>query len=359
MKDILFPLRRLHGAMHEERQRRNLSRKLAAGIKSVQQDMLLFVMTPTHGNLGDHAIAEATSRMLQDMQIEYLEITANDIQLLSQYKRLGLLNGHPILVNGGGNLGTLWLGVEKLFRQIIQNAPKSPILLLPNTIYYEDSPAGQLELQKSKEIYNAHDRLLLCARERISYDFMQKNYKKVLLIPDMALSLNECQNFDRKIKREGCILCLRSDLERTRTEIEDQVLKEQAYAMFGTKIRESDMNIWRSVPVAQRSETLVDKYEEFCSAELVITDRLHGMIFAAITGTPCIVINSKSPKVKGCYEWIKELGYVRFVDDISQIVQTYEILKGKDYYYHNDELHPYYQELRGHIRHFSNFFVRN
>ena len=42
------------------------------------------------------------------------------------------------------------------------------------------------------------------------------------------------------------------------------------------------------------------KLKEFCSAELVVTDSLHAMIFCAITGTPCIVLNSKSPKLKGC-----------------------------------------------------------
>ena len=367
MRDILLPLRRLHGTMHEEQLRRNQSKNLAARIRSVPTDMPLFVMTPTHGNLGDHAIAEAISHMLQEMQLDYLEITSNELQLLAQYKRMGLLNGHPILVNGGGNLGTLWPGVEQLFRQIIQNAPRSPIVCLPNTIYYEDTPEGQQELQKSREIYNAHDRLLLCARERISYEYMKKNYKNVLLIPDMALSLNECSKpakaalSDEKDsfrssseagKREGCILCLRSDSERTRTEAETQILQEQAQMMFGMRVKESDMNINRPVPIAQRSKVLAEKYAEFRTAELVITDRLHGMIFAAITGTPCIVIDSKSPKVRGCYEWIRELGYIRFVDTPDQIAQAYEPMKGKNFIYHNESLVPYYQELREKIEAF-------
>ena len=38
-----------------------------------------------------------------------------------------------------------------------------------------------------------------------------------------------------------------------------------------------------------RELLLKQKIKEFQSAELVITDRLHGMIFAAITGTPCTV----------------------------------------------------------------------
>lgn len=52
-------------------------------------------------------------------------------------------------------------------------------------------------------------------------------------------------------------------------------------------------------------------------AQLVITDRLHAMIFAAITETPCIAMDNKSKKVKGVYEWIRDLPYVQYADDIS------------------------------------------
>ena len=43
------------------------------------------------------------------------------------------------------------------------------------------------------------------------------------------------------------------------------------------------------------------------------------MIFAAITETPCIVVNSLSPKIRGCYEWLKELDYIGFAEDIETI----------------------------------------
>ena len=86
--------------------------------------------------------------------------------------------------------------------------------------------------------------------------------------------------------------------------------------------------------------------EQFAHAELVITDRLHGMIFCAITGTPCIVINSKSPKVAGCYEWIKNLDYIRFAENAASIKDEYnKIPKGENIYDHS-KLDPYFDELR-------------
>lgn len=61
--------------------------------------------------------------------------------------------------------------------------------------------------------------------------------------------------------------------------------------------------------------------QEFASAKLVITDRLHGMIFAALTQTPCIVLGNYNHKVKGTYEWLQELPYICFADTVQQAAE--------------------------------------
>lgn len=48
---------------------------------------------------------------------------------------------------------------------------------------------------------------------------------------------------------------------------------------------------------------------EACS--VLVTDRLHGMIFAYITGTPCIVMDNKTNKVFGVYEeWLSDVDWI-------------------------------------------------
>ena len=69
------------------------------------------------------------------------------------------------------------------------------------------------------------------------------------------------------------------------------------------------------------------------------------MIFSAITGTPCIVIGSKSPKVKGCYEWIRDLPYIIYCEDISKISEYYAAVKGDHWIYDNKHLVQKYKEL--------------
>lgn len=49
--------------------------------------------------------------------------------------------------------------------------------------------------------------------------------------------------------------------------------------------------------------------QKWASAKIVITDRYHGTIFAAIANTPVIVLATNDHKVKGGYEWFAKEGY--------------------------------------------------
>ena len=102
----------------------------------------------------------------------------------------------------------------------------------------------------------------------------------------------------------------------------------------------------RAIPISDRYTALERQFDAFRHAELVVTDRLHGMIFCAITGTPCVVLNSKSPKVLGCYAWIKDLPYIRFCDDAGKIAQIYQDMPKRDWYYEPEKLLPYYENLK-------------
>lgn len=310
-------------------------------------DMVFVVYTPIHENLGDHAIAIAQMALLDEMGICYTEITIPELHKLREFKLLKLFNKTKIFIIGGGNLGTLWFHVETMFRDIIIAAPKADILIFPSTIYYEDTDFGKEEFEKSKKIYNNHKSLTLYARENISYEIMKKAYNNVKLAPDMVFSLNKCE---KNISREGAVLCIRNDLERTISEEEELLIFKQTQHLFGDKVTKTDMCVGHDIPVENRYEELNEKFDQFKRAKLVITDRLHCMIFCAITGTPCIVVNSKSPKIKGCYEWIKDFEYIKLADDLSDITRLYNSIPPKDFIYDNSIFSPLYKTLKEDIR---------
>ena len=341
-KDFIYPLRCLHGQLYEKKQEKKKVRNVCRRIKKTGPDVALYVLTPTHGNMGDHAIAKASISIFNKFKIPFVEITDQELALLEKYLKLNVMNQRLIIMNGGGNLGTLWFLVEILFRKIIKSNPNSSIVCLPNTIFYDNTEEGMNEFEESKRIYNEHHSLRLYAREKFSYELMKTAYRDVVLMPDMVLLLNECQN---NLERHGCMLCLRNDVEKTRTEEAEKEIYNQVRKIFGKDITVSDMNTNHSIPSSKRDIELELKFDEFRHARLVITDRLHGMIFAAITGTPCIVIDSKSPKVRGCYEWIKQLDYIKFIDSAEDIEKTFRQIPNKNFVYDNSLFQKYYDEL--------------
>lgn len=317
--------------------------KLLKDIKKAKKEKKIFyVLTPTHINLGDYAITCSALDMLSSITVIYYEITCANLFFLSKYKKLNVFNGNPIIINGGGNLGTLWFDIEQLTRDIIKSNSSSRIIILPNTIYYENNDFGKQELHNSIEIYNKHKNLTIYAREKISYEFMKPIYNNVKLCPDMVLRRNKC---DTVYERSGCLICLRSDIEKTLDKKSYDCIVEQVKSIFNNNFSITDMYAEEKFDISEREKILDKKFTQFKKSQLVITDRLHGMIFAAITGTPCIVVNSKSPKVKGCYDWIKDLKYIRFCDDINKVIDIYNEIKDIKPVYNNKKLLPYYDKL--------------
>ena len=51
------------------------------------------------------------------------------------------------------------------------------------------------------------------------------------------------------------------------------------------------------------------------------------MIFSAISEVPCVVFDNQNGKVRGVYEWMKELPYIRYVDSGINIKSDIAALK--------------------------------
>lgn len=310
------------------------------------KNLVFIIFTPEYSNLGDHAIASAEIKLLDSLNIEYIEISNFLLYRIHKHNLLRFFNKKTLLIQGGGFLGSLWINDDIIIRKLVKSSPKSKIYFFPSTIHYESTDFGRKEFENSKRIYNAHNNLTLCARESISYEMMKSAYKNVRLIPDMVLYLNESVS---DTTRNGCLICLRNDLEKTLTEEEKDSVKNSATELFGENIGFTDMCLDCNIPSKDRDLRLEEKFKQFRKAELVITDRLHGMIFCAITGTPCIVLNSKSPKVKGCYKWIDNSEYIKFADNISEICNIYKTIPKKDFTYDNSHLEQYFDILKSDI----------
>lgn len=281
----------------------------------------MLIGSPLHGNLGDHAISIAERQMLSDHfnQNPVIEISRRDFKYLRGFLSRFVNKKDIILISGGGFLGNLWLDEEEMVRQVISSFPQNSIYILPQTVFYSKDDAGQNELKKSKEIYSTHKRLHMFLRENSSLEFVRKNFEKLYYagcVPDMVLYLN----FSKPdLQRSNILFCFREDKEKR---LAQEELKDihMYFRGKGFQVIYTSTVLDKGISFRHRDESLNGKLAEFKASRLVITDRLHGMLFAAITATPCIAFDNLSGKVRGVYEWISDLEYIKFAQTPDDIV---------------------------------------
>lgn len=209
-------------------------------------------------------------------------------------------------------MGDLYRYEEWTRRFIIKTFHDYRVVQLPATAHFSDTKKGRKELKRAQKIYNAHPGLLLMARDETTYQFMKQHFqeKTILKQPDMVLYLDRSKT---PAEREGVYMCLREDQESVLQEDERNRVKAALFEEFGD-IKAFTTTIGRRVSRDSREQELEALWSKLQSAEAVVTDRLHGMIFCALTGTPCVVIRSFDHKVMEGYQWIKDIPSMKLIE---------------------------------------------
>jgi len=317
----------------------SLARQIAYQFKVTEEQggRIIFIGSPMHGNLGDHAIALA---MRAFFEVHFHGKTVVEIpgKIFKQfiYKFQAMLRPSDcIAVIGGGFLGTLWMSEEEMVRLVVRTFADNKIVIFPQTVFFESSEHGVQEKETTRMLYQSHRDLHLCVRDN-SIRFVKKElcgakFINVLSVPDIVLFLDYSK---RKFERAGALLCFRADKEKILLD-QDYKIIERKLADRSEYMRRTDTVVSHGVSLKNREIAVEKKIDEFMKARLVITDRLHGMIFAAITGTPCIALNNTSGKVRGVWSlWLQHLPYIKFVenvDEVSLVIDEMLIMSGQIY----------------------------
>ena len=273
-----------------------------------------------YGNLGDVAITYAQTKFLKAKlgnNTEVIEIPISQSLEGLQFVRKYIKAGDIVTSVGGGNLGDLYDQIEYIRQLVVRYFPKNKFISFPQTFDFSDTTEGIKALAVAAKVYNAHPNIFFVAREKTSYDLMKKHFDKttVLLTPDIVISLNEEHPIQ---ERNGAVICLRGDKEKNLTKEQNFFIQSEIEKRF-KKVVFNDTHIDRNqLSIAEREDELQKIWNTFKSAELVITDRLHGMIFCYITNTPCLVFQNNNHKVRETYDWIKENKNINLVEDFSE-----------------------------------------
>lgn len=281
-------------------------------------------LSPDYANIGDIAISLVQKQILQEA---YPNRKIIEIPMLDYFKYKDIMkelmsNDDIITIIGGGNMGNIYIEGEIRRRNIISSFPNNNIISFPQSIDFENSIIGQKEFQKSIDIYSKHKKLTILSREQKSYDIMKSNFKnRIKLVPDTVIYLAGKMNLDEIYERDKILLCFRNDKEKiTNSNITYStidLLTNHDYKdieLIDTYLGNIHFNL-------ENKHLLFQKIiKKFMSAELVITDRLHGMVLALITKTPCIAFDNSNKKISSTYNtWLKEIPYIKLLDNFEEI----------------------------------------
>ena len=136
------------------------------------------------------------------------------------YKRKGMSSYHTdipnnigeddvILMQGGGNFGDLYYDPQNYRMRIVEKYPNNKIIFLPQTVWFEHEE----NMKECAETLSKHKKLTICARDKVSYEILKKNFtNEILLVPDMAFCI-DMKNWQKPNETKEALFLKREDKE--------------------------------------------------------------------------------------------------------------------------------------------------
>lgn len=139
---------------------------------------------PLHGNIGDSLISIG----------EYAFCDSHGIRIISERLLIDvsplpdLPDNCVILLQGGGDFGDVWRGIQEARIKIIRKYSNHKIVVFPQTVYYSD----QKFFEEDISLLSACQDLTICVRDNRSFSIINSFLEgKVILVPDMAFYIPE------------------------------------------------------------------------------------------------------------------------------------------------------------------------
>lgn len=310
-----------------------LSKKIT--LEKKNQPTAYVFLAANYANLGDVAITESQRNFLQQVLGELYTV-----ELVFFSEKMGKLktiinnlkSDDVVTIIGGGNFGNRYNYIEYLRQLIVKKIKHNKIFLFPQTMDFSDSVSGRRELELAKKIYKGN--IVMCAREKKSAQLMKNSFEdiEVLFVPDIVLSeLIYDTSLQIKDRDDKLGFCLRDDGEKS-LDFDVKEFISNHFEQLDTINRDTHV-----IDTGQNYNELVKELNrilnDFSTYKLVITDRLHGMIFCYLTETPCLFFDNSNKKVSGVFEWIKKSNFIKqtnsenLIEDIKEFLELKEKVK--------------------------------
>lgn len=306
---------------------KKVRRRLSSWLKilKIKSNSIILFGSPEHGNLGDHAISVAEVDFLKNnFNKSVKEFSRREFYRYKKALLHKIKETNKVFITGGGFLGDLWPDEQKFVEDVISTFPMVKICIFPQTIYFSDVK----NIENVSKIFKSHDKLLVCAREKASFELLQNKIglKNVCLCPDMVIGYKPKIKIE---KNENIVFCFRKDKEKV---LSEELVNHIEKTFDKNNIKNVSTVVDHSVFMFDRNKELKQLFQNLAEAKLVVTDRLHAMIFSAILNVPCLAYNNVSGKVGGVYDlWLKHCNFVEMFSDADSFdLKLNKIFKNKD-----------------------------
>ena len=281
---------------------------------------VIYLGSVTHGNLGDQAILCGAKKLLKENDIKYSDLTKEELtpDIIKLIKEKKFIIG----LRGGGNIGNVWLNEEKFHRFVIKMFDANKIFFFPESIYFTNDSDGHREKEISAKCYKNATNLKMFLRDELSLERAKLYFDiDATFCPDMALLLKKKIHKAKTIKK--CLLLLREDSERNISNCDVDVIKD-TLTKNNISFCSSTTIDGDYIPKRKRTKKILLFMNKISKYDLVITDRLHGMIFSYDCGIPCISLNNNNGKVSSVAQQLSKSNSVICLDDN---IKTEKIIK--------------------------------
>jgi len=300
--------------------------KIIRKIKN-QKESFIF-NAPIHGNLGDHAIIYSEKKILKNMNIHCFEVPTFRSKYILKFLCKYTTKEALIFITGGGFVGSDWKEEMNIVNEVLINFNKHSIIFFPQTFYFTKSE----DIEKFKTLVLDCKNIYIFTREEKSFLFVKDILKvhNTYIVPDIVLSLKASKfKKNRKCIEKSILFCFRNDKEKKILNQDILKIKEEL-KLAGYRVQNTDTVITKRVNKFNRKKEINKKLNEFMKNEIIITDRLHWMIFAALTHTPCIVLNNYNYKVSGVYKLIHSYEKIIYINNLNSIKKDINKLNSKN-----------------------------
>lgn len=301
--------------------RRELNAVLDAHIPRGTPVALL--MFPYDGNVGNHMMWIAICDYLQERgsPIGYAA-HANNFNVLDVERAIGT---GPILFSGGVTVSRLWPQHAQMKRVVARSFPRNALVSLPSTMLFVDDD----DRDAARDMFGAHPNVTVLARDPVSYGQARSVFPesvRVVTSPDLGFRLPPQPIVGRPV--HDIIWLARDDVEQGVGPPPDGVhVFDWTHALqadvprcyyllrlsgFFSRLRSTvpggHLSRFLSGPMAslyERASRYVLDYGNrvLDAGRVLVTDRLHPHVLAALRGQPVVLLPDKFGKNRAVFDY--------------------------------------------------------